>query len=71
MLIDDHPLAINGIGAWLCGTGRFTICGTAENLAQAVSLIEGMNVLPEIIFLDISLGEEDGLDFIPILKKNI
>jgi len=69
MLIDDHPLAINGIGAWLSGTGRFTICGTAENITEAVSLIEKMDVLPEIIFLDISLGEEDGLDFIPKLKE--
>jgi len=69
MLIDDHPLAINGIGAWLNGTGRFIICGTAGNITEAVSLIESMNILPEIIFLDISLGEEDGLDFIPKLKE--
>ena len=69
MLIDDHPLAINGIGAWLSGTGRFTICGTAENITEAVSLVESMNVMPKIIFLDISLGEEDGLDFIPKLKE--
>ena len=69
MLLDDHPLAINGIGAWLSGTGRFTICGTAENITEAVSLVESMNVMPKIIFLDISLGEEDGLDFIPKLKE--
>jgi len=69
MLIDDHPLAINGIGAWLSGTGRFTICAAAGNITEAVSLIEGMNELPEIIILDISLGEEDGLDFIPKLKE--
>jgi len=69
MLIDDHPLAINGIGAWLIGTGRFTICATAGNITEAVSLIEGMNELPEIIILDISLGEEDGLEFIPKLEE--
>jgi len=69
MLIDDHPLAINGIGAWLTGTGRFTISGTAENITEAVSLVENMDVLPEIIILDISLGEEDGLDFIPKLQE--
>ena len=69
MLIDDHPLAINGIGVWLSGTGRFTICGTAGNITEAVSLIERMDVLPVIIILDISLGEEDGLDFIPKLKE--
>jgi len=68
MLIDDHPLAINGIGAWLSGTGRFTICAAAGNITEAVSLIEGMNELPKIIILDISLGEEDGLEFIPKLE---
>jgi len=69
MLIDDHPLVINGIGAWLTGTGRFNICATAGNITKAVSLIEGMNELPKIIILDISLGEEDGFDFIPKLKE--
>jgi NarL family two-component system response regulator LiaR len=68
-LIDDHPLATNGIGAWLNGTGRFTICGTAKNLAEASALMEKLENPPEIIILDISLGAEDGLDFIPMLKE--
>ncbi len=69
VLIDDHPLATNGIGAWLNGTGRFTVCGTAKNLAEASALMEKPGKLPEIIILDISLGAEDGLDFIPKLKE--
>ena len=68
-LIDDHPLAINGIGAWLSSTGRFTIAGTARTLVQARSLLEKLDPLPAIIILDISLGAEDGLDFIPVLKE--
>jgi len=69
MLIDDHPLTINGIGAWLTGTGRFTICAMAGNITEAVSIIEGIDELPVIIILDISLGEEDGLEFIPKLEE--
>jgi DNA-binding NarL/FixJ family response regulator len=69
VLIDDHPLAINGIGSWLKGTGRFTVSGTAKNLAESVALMEELDSLPEIIILDISLGRENGLDFIPMLKK--
>jgi len=69
VLIDDHPLATNGIGAWLNGTGRFTVSGTAKNLAEASALMEQLENLPDIIILDISLGTEDGLDFIPPLKK--
>jgi len=69
VVIDDHPLAINGIGAWLNETGRFAVSGTAKSLAEAAALMEGIKRLPEIVMLDISLGPEDGLDFIPILKK--
>jgi len=68
-LIDDHPLAINGIGAWLCATGRFVIAGTAGTLAEARALMERLESLPEIIILDVSLGTEDGLAFIPELEK--
>jgi len=67
LLIDDHPLATNGIGAWLNGTGRFTISGTAKNLAEASALVEQLENPPDIIILDISMGTEDGLDFIPML----
>ena len=69
VLIDDHPLAIKGIGTWLCGTGRFEIAGAEGTLAGARSLLERLDCLPEIIILDISLGEEDGLEFIPELKE--
>jgi len=68
-LIDDHPLAINGIGAWLCATGRFDIAGTAGTLAEARALMERLENLPEIVILDVSLGAEDGLAFIPELEK--
>ena len=68
-LIDGHPLVTNGISAWLNGIGRFTVCGTAKNLAEASALMEKLENLPEIIILDISLGTEDGLDFIPMLKE--
>ena len=67
-LIDDHPLAINGIGQWLISTGRFFISGTAKNLKEADELLRGLNSLPKIIILDISLEADDGLEFIPKLK---
>ena len=68
-LIDDHPLAINGIGAWLKGTGKFEIAGAAGTLAEAGALMKKIKPLPAVVILDISLGEEDGLDFIPALRE--
>jgi len=68
-LIDDHPLAINGIGAWLTSTGRFEITGTAGTLKEAAALMKKLDPLPAVVILDISLGEEDGLEFIPALME--
>jgi NarL family two-component system response regulator LiaR len=69
VLIDDHPLISNGIGAWLSATGRFSIAGTAENLAQAGTLLAHLDPLPQIVILDIMLEKENGLAFFPELKK--
>jgi NarL family two-component system response regulator LiaR len=55
-LIDDHQAVANAIGAWLCATGRFAIAGTAATIAQARSLMERLDPLPEIIILDVSLS---------------
>ncbi|AEF81019.1 response regulator [Leadbettera azotonutricia] len=68
VLIDDHPLAVNGIGEWLRSTGRFAIAGTAGSLAQAQALFENLEILPSVVILDIALGPEDGLEVIPMLK---
>jgi NarL family two-component system response regulator LiaR len=69
VLIDDHPLISNGIGAWLSATDRFSIAGTAENLTQARTLLESLPPPPPIIILDITLEKENGLSFIPEIKK--
>jgi len=68
-IIDDHPSVINGIGAWLKSSGRFEIAGTAGTLAEARELMQSLDPLPAVVILDISLGAEDGLEFIPILKE--
>jgi NarL family two-component system response regulator LiaR len=69
VLVDDHPLAINGIGAWLDAAGRFTIAGTAGTAAGARELLESLDPLPDLVILDIALGGENGLAVIPALKE--
>jgi len=76
VLIDDHSMLTNVIGAWLEATGRFTIAGTAATLTEARALMKKLDPVPQIVILDISLGsgskasfQEDGLTFIPELEK--
>jgi NarL family two-component system response regulator LiaR len=68
VLIDDHPLISNGIGAWLSATGSFSISGTAENITQARNLLKRLDPIPQIVILDITLEKENGLSFILEIK---
>ena len=70
LLIDDHQRLRVATASMLESTGRFTVCGQAESLAQAVDFIEKAETLPSIVILDINLGEDYGLDFLPLLEKH-
>jgi NarL family two-component system response regulator LiaR len=69
MLIDDHPLTNHGLASFLEETSRFSVSGQANTLSEAFCLIEESKNLPSLIVLDILLGKENGLDFLPFLKS--
>jgi DNA-binding NarL/FixJ family response regulator len=70
MLIDDHPLVNYGLASCLEETGRFTVTGQIESLGGAKSFIEEAKKLPALIILDLMLGEDNGLDFLPFLAEH-
>ena len=74
LLIDDHPMLNAGIVSILEQTGIFTVTGQAQSLKEAVSFLEKADALPSasmpsLIILDLLLGEDNGLDFLPLLEK--
>jgi len=69
LLIDDHPMLNAGIVTILEATGLFTVYGQAESLVQAMTIIEESETLPSLIILDLLLGEDNGLDFFPMLEN--
>ena len=62
-LIDDHPAVRKGLKLLLQESHR--ICGEADSTAEALALIDQSGA--EIAFLDLSLGDESGLDLIPVI----
>ena len=73
LLIDDHPLINSGLASYLEETGRFSVSGQVNTLAEAVNFIKEAAAsktgnFPSLVILDILLGEENGLDFIPFLN---
>jgi len=69
LLIDDHPMLNAGVVSILEQTGIFNVCGQAQSLKEAISYIEKAKTLPSLVILDMLLGEDNGLDFLPILEN--
>jgi NarL family two-component system response regulator LiaR len=69
LILDDHPLMRRGFADCLIDTGRFLIVGEAESLESGQFVMEHLNVPLDLVILDIGLGNENGLDFIELLKS--
>lgn len=67
-IADDHELVRDGIKSRLTLSGDMSICGEAENGAEAVE--QCLAIMPDIIFLDISMPEMSGLDAARAILKN-
>ena len=61
LVVEDHPLVRQGIRALLELEG-LTVCGEAEDCAGASTLLA--RTRPDLLLLDLSLGEESGLDLV-------
>jgi DNA-binding NarL/FixJ family response regulator len=67
MLIDDHPAFRQGLALVLSQDG-YRICGEAGNRGSVLSFLEKNRA--DMALLDISLGEEDGLELIPEMRRH-
>ena len=70
LLIDDHPTTNRGVASFLEADGRFSVCAQILTLGDAKRFIEQEQTLPDLVILDIMLGDENGLDFLPFLEKH-
>jgi DNA-binding NarL/FixJ family response regulator len=67
MIIDDHAVIRTGLRMLIEQDQTMSVVGMAGTRAEAIELIEKDQ--PDIILLDLVLGEEDGLEFLPELWK--
>jgi DNA-binding NarL/FixJ family response regulator len=66
MLVDDHPLTREALGALLVQHG-FEVVGEASDGAEAVELAAGLS--PDLVLLDLSMPGVDGLTALPGLRE--
>jgi two-component system LytT family response regulator len=66
IIIDDEPLAREGIKELLHTISDIEVIGECSNAVQAVEQI--LDTKPDLIFLDIQMPEMDGFDVIRMIK---
>jgi two-component system LytT family response regulator len=57
-IVDDEPVAREGLRLWLEGVPDVTIVGEAGNPSEAIALV--LREKPDLLFLDVQMPEADG-----------
>jgi DNA-binding NarL/FixJ family response regulator len=66
LIVDDHPVVREGLAMHLATQPDLEVCGEAEDLAGALTLLE--RVQPDVAIIDISLKNSNGLELIRRIK---
>lgn len=69
LLVDDHPIVLDGIKSHLCAQPEFEVVGDASNGQDA--LRKAKLTLPDVILMDISMPHMNGLEAIGHIRKQV
>jgi two-component system, NarL family, invasion response regulator UvrY len=67
VIVDDHHLIRQMWALLFSGNPDFEVVGDSGNLDEALELIKIKR--PAIVFLDINLGQDTGMDAIPVIRQ--
>lgn len=67
LVVDDHPLVGDGVSTMLKDELHLNVCGICKNGKQAIASFTELE--PDVILLDISLPDIDGIELCSILRK--
>ena len=71
-VVEDHSLTNLGIRQFFSEHPNFTICGFASERDEAINKLAGLaeeNNLPDVLILDMNLGECSGLDILKLVRE--
>jgi len=60
LLVDDHPLFLDGVRAALTGAEDLEIVGEAPDVAEAVA--RAAELVPDVVLMDLNLPDASGVD---------
>ena len=68
LLVDDHEVVRIGLRGLLMAQPDMTVCGEASSIAEARAAIETLK--PDVVLLDLTLGDESGFSLLRSLEKD-
>jgi len=69
LLVDDHPIVLDGIRSHLCAQPEFEVVGDAANGQEA--LRKAKLTLPDVVLLDINMPHMNGLEAMVSLRRQV
>ena len=67
IIVDDHPMVLEGMKSLLSGMSMFTVQATASNAYEAMECLKQFEA--DIVLLDIGLPEINGIELTAKIKK--
>jgi DNA-binding NarL/FixJ family response regulator len=68
LIVDDHPIFRHGLKALLERDPRYLVSGEAGSIEEAIATLEAD--VPDVVTLDLSLGQRSGLDLLKVLRSS-
>lgn len=68
VIIDDHPMVIEGISMFLSKSDKFEVIATFTNGLEIIEFAKNQTI--DLIFLDVFMPEINGIDLCKIIKQN-
>lgn len=69
MLVEDHPVVRHGLAMLIDDEADLLVCGGAESAEEALQRIPELQ--PDVVVIDIALGEQSGLELIKQLTDQM
>lgn len=67
LIVEDHPVVVEGMKKLLLDSGLAKLCVTASNGKEALTYLQNFD--PDIILLDINLPDVNGIDLCKTMKQ--
>jgi DNA-binding NarL/FixJ family response regulator len=67
IVVDDHPIFLDGLQQLFKRQPDFDLIGTAENVHQLENLLA--QAVPDVILMDIEMPEQDGIDATALVRQ--